>query len=37
MDWRHNAFKKGQVRSAIGRATLPRKELDDWLVTLPQP
>jgi hypothetical protein len=37
MNWRHNAFKKGEVHSAIGRATLPRKELDAWLDSLPQP
>jgi hypothetical protein len=37
MDWRHNAFKKGEIRSCIGRATLPRKELEEWLGTLPQP
>jgi hypothetical protein len=36
-DWRHNAFRKGQVSSAIGRATLPLAELDAWLATLPQP
>lgn len=32
---RHNAT--GNVSSAIGRATLPRRELDAWLDTLPQP
>ncbi|MDB5320253.1 MAG: nanB [Phycisphaerales bacterium] len=36
-DWRHNAFKKGEVGSAIGRAVLPRKELDSWLDTLAAP
>jgi hypothetical protein len=36
-NWRHNAFRKGEVGSAIGRATLPRGELDAWLETLPQP
>jgi hypothetical protein len=36
-DWRHNAFKAGEVSSSIGRATLPRAELDAWLETLPQP
>jgi sialidase-1 len=37
MDWRHNAFKKGAVGSAIGRATLPRAGLDAWIESLPQP
>jgi hypothetical protein len=36
-DWRHNEFKKRNVTSAIGRATLTRKELDAWLDALPQP
>lgn len=36
-DWRHNSFKLGNVRSYIGRATLPLKDLDAWLDTLPQP
>jgi hypothetical protein len=36
-NWRHNAFKKGEVASAIGRATLPRAALDTWLDSLPQP
>jgi sucrose-6-phosphate hydrolase SacC (GH32 family) len=36
-DWRHNAFKKGEVGSAIGRAVLPRGELDEWLASLPTP
>ena len=36
-DWRHNAFQSGQVTTAIGRAALPRKELDAWLDSLPQP
>jgi len=36
-DWRHNAFKKGEVSSAIGRAVLPRQELDAWLSSLPNP
>ena len=36
-DWRHNAFRAGQVASAIGRATVPRAALDAWLDTLPQP
>jgi hypothetical protein len=36
-NWRHNAFKKGEVASAIGRATLPRPALDTWLDSLPQP
>jgi sialidase-1 len=35
-DWRHNAFRKGQVASAIGRATLPLHVLDAWLDRLPQ-
>jgi hypothetical protein len=36
-DWRHNAFKAGEVQTAIGRAILPRAELDAWLDTLPAP
>jgi hypothetical protein len=36
-DWRHNAFKNGEVSASIGRATLARRELDAWLDTLPQP
>ena len=36
-DWRHNAFRNGEVASAIGRATLSRDSLDRWLDTLPQP
>jgi hypothetical protein len=36
-DWRHNAFKKGEVGAAIGRAVLPRTELDAWVQTLPAP
>ena len=36
-NWRHNGFRKGEVASAIGRATLPLSELDAWLATLPQP
>jgi hypothetical protein len=36
-DWRHNAFRRGEVSSAIGRAVLPRSALDAWLDTLPQP
>jgi hypothetical protein len=36
-NWRHNAFKKGAVASAIGRAVLPRKELDKWLDGLASP
>lgn len=36
-DWRHNAYARGQVQSAIGRATLPREGLEKWLDTLPQP
>jgi hypothetical protein len=36
-DWRHNAFKAGEVTSAIGRATLPRAELERWLDSLPKP
>jgi hypothetical protein len=36
-DWRHNAFRKGEVGSCIGRATLPLRELDAWLDSLPQP
>ena len=36
-DWRHSAFKKGEVSSAIGRAVLPRQELDAWLSSLPNP
>ncbi|HEX8520638.1 MAG TPA: sialidase family protein [Tepidisphaeraceae bacterium] len=35
--WRHNAFKRGRVKSAIGRATIALSELDAWLETLPQP
>jgi hypothetical protein len=36
-DWRHNAFKAGEVTSAIGRATLPRADLERWLDSLPKP
>ena len=36
-DWRHNAFRRERVTTAIGRATLPLKELDAWLDSLPQP
>ena len=36
-DTRHNAFKAGQVTSAVGRAALPLSELDHWLDALPQP
>jgi hypothetical protein len=36
-DWRHNAFKQGEVNSCIGRASLPLSELDAWLDSLPQP
>jgi hypothetical protein len=37
-DWRHNEYaKKDKGRSCIGRATVPRKDLDAWLATLPQP
>ena len=36
-DWRHNAFRRAKVTTAIGRATLPLKELDAWLDSLPQP
>jgi hypothetical protein len=36
-NWRHNAFRKGAVTSAIGRATLALKDLDAWLDSLPQP
>ena len=36
-NWRHNASKQGAVASSIGRAVLPRRELDAWLETLPRP
>jgi hypothetical protein len=36
-DWRHNAFKAGEVATSIGRATLPRPELESWLDALPKP
>ncbi len=36
-DWRHNAFARSSSTSSIGRATLPRRELDAMLATLPQP
>jgi hypothetical protein len=36
-DRRHNAFREGEVASAIGRATLPLAELDAWLESLPRP
>lgn len=36
-DWRHNAFRKGEVSSSIGRAAISRAELDAWLGALPQP
>jgi hypothetical protein len=36
-NWRHNAFRRGAVSSSIGRAVLPRRELDAWLDSLPQP
>jgi sialidase-1 len=36
-NWRHNAFAKRNVTTSIGRATLPRRQLDMWLATLPQP
>jgi hypothetical protein len=36
-DWRHNAFRKGEVGSCVGRATLPLRDLDAWLDSLPQP
>jgi hypothetical protein len=36
-NWRHNAYKQGEVTTAIGRATLTRKELDAWVDSLPRP
>lgn len=36
-NWRHNAFRAGEVSTCIGRATLSLRELDAWLDTLPQP
>jgi hypothetical protein len=36
-DWRHNAFKKGEVGAAVGRAVMPRGELDAWVETLAKP
>jgi hypothetical protein len=36
-NWRHNAFRRGEDSSAIGRAVLPKAALDAWLDTLPQP
>jgi hypothetical protein len=36
-DWRHNAFKKGEVGSAIGRAVILKAELDAWVASLAKP
>jgi hypothetical protein len=36
-NWRHNAYDAKSSVSAIGRATLPLRELDHWLNSLPQP
>ena len=36
-DWRHNAHDPKTSTSAIGRATLPLRELDEWLDSLPKP
>ena len=36
-DWRHNAFRRGNVRTCIGRATMALTALDAWLDSLPQP
>lgn len=36
-NWRHNAYRAGEVSTSIGRATLPLPELDAWLDTLPKP
>lgn len=33
-NWRHNGFRKGEVRTCIGRATVPLTELDAWVRTL---
>lgn len=36
-NWRHNAYRAGEVATSIGRATLPIAELDAWLDRLPKP
>lgn len=33
-NWKHNEFARPDVRSCVGRASLPLRELDAWIATL---